>query len=183
MRGATGTGSRSNPGLCPIAGSSGRGRLGALGFEVNLIKLGDAPPVRDVLSYYDDYGIAARRALAEQQRVERINRSLDQQDAAMRAAERERTLEIAQGAVQDARETQRSILRAGSKNLGKVLWSTGVVGVLALAAFSVTQILAKGREGHRRHGKSKRSSRKGRWSPRKRSFGRVKSASVFEVPA
>lgn len=183
MRGFSGTGSRSNPTTCPLAGSSGRGRLGALGFEVNLIKLGDAPAYqpRDPLAFYDDYGIAARRALAEQQRQERINRSIDQQDAAMRAAERERALEIAQKAVSDARQTQVQILKAGSKNLDKVLWSTGVVGVLALAAFSVTQILAKSKE--RRHHKSSRRGSKRRWSKKRRRSGSMKSANLFEVSA
>jgi len=128
--------------------------MGSLGLEVNLFKLGGlghaftpSEPVTHSYGMGDidtgyDYGIAARRAVSERRRDERLTRALDTQDAAKRFAERERTLAISQEALQQAGATQEQILSTGATNLGTVLRSTMTISVLALFAFGATKVLA-----------------------------------------
>lgn len=178
------------------AGTAGRGpagNVGALGFEVNLFKLGGygysslgEDPVTDRWGIDASYGVAARRAASDARRSEMLNRAYDQQDAAKRAAERERAIKLSQEAFGQAADTQNLILTSGSQNLTKVMRGTTAVGILALGAFAVTAIFSNLGKKNRdiedwEHQKKYRSY--GRKRSRSRSRRKSKSKSPYEPAA
>jgi hypothetical protein len=123
-------------------------RLGALGMEVNLLKLGGLGR---------DPSLDVRQAALDRSRRERMQRAFDAQEARQRAKEREEALKITEEYARASQVVQENLLIEGRKNLKTVMSSTLAIAAFSLAAFSLTTVFRK--RGKRSKSKRKRSSR------------------------
>lgn len=124
---------------------STRPHLGALGFEVSLIKLGG-------LGDIDAYEAAASR-----RREAAVQAAADARAEAAAARERQELLMLAQQSADTAGDMQQTILETGRVNLNTVMKGTMLVAALSLGTFAVTRILAP--TGTKKKRRSKRRSR------------------------
>lgn len=113
----------------------------------------------------EDYGTEVRAAAVARSRQERLQRAYDQQDAAFRAAERQKILDIAQQTYDKAHKSQVNILVSGQNQLRRLLFTGGIFAAVAVAAVTVSSVLSKPNSSSRR----KRSSRRSRRSARRTS--------------
>jgi hypothetical protein len=91
-----------------------------------------------------EYGTEARYAALQRAQQDRLNRIQDQEDAAQRASERERVLDMAQDAVERASLSQRNILTSGQNQLQRFLRSGGTIAALSLATLAAVAIFGRG---------------------------------------
>lgn len=120
-------------------------RLGALGVEVNLLKLGGL----------GDSNLDIRRAALARSQGEAVQRVYDERAAKQRAKEREEALKISQDFAEASQVVQESLLTEGRKNLKTVMSGTMAIAAFSLAAFTLTSVFRK----RKRKRKSKSRSR------------------------
>lgn len=143
-------------------------------FAIDPYGVGVGPHARTRLSLrglgedVTDFGVAARQAALDSARQDRLQRMYEEEDAAKRAAEREKVLQIAQDAVRKARGAQADILTSGQNQLRRLLFAGSGIALVALGAITVASVFGGRRRSkglHVRRSKSKRTKRRRTWKP------------------
>lgn len=144
-----GTNSYMNGCSCPAPGAtygSTRPNLGALGFEVSLIKLGG-------LGDIDAFEAAAQR------RREAALQAAEDRKAEQRAArERQELLMLTQESAEQAGVMQEKLLETGRVNLNTVMKGTLLVAGISLGTFAVTRIFAPAPKSKKKKKRSRSKS-------------------------